>query len=86
MSEEARIPGGLVNEIQALLQQGCMEIDGERSIVFGWAVVIEWIDPKGGRWLSQLSRGADGTVLPSWQLEGYLHNALYSPKWERNKG
>lgn len=52
----------------------------EGTVLKGWVLVAEWVDPKGSGWLTRLS-GGPGTIgddcdLPDWQQQGYLHNAL----------
>jgi hypothetical protein len=66
------------NVIQALAGEGAAT-DG--AIVTGWVIVVEWMDPDGGKWLSRFN--GDGADLPlvAWQMEGMLHNALHE-SWD----
>lgn len=48
----------------------------ESSMLRGWVVVAEWLDPDGNRWLSKKAGGANAESIPDWQLNGYLHEAL----------
>lgn len=81
MSEqEGSVPDGneLAGEISRVLQEGALEVDGNRSVLYAWTIVIEWVAPDGERWLSFRSAGADGVKpLPTWHSQGHLHNALY---------
>lgn len=43
------------------------------AILTGWALVTEWMDPQGGRWLSK--GHSAGTT--KWAANGMLHEALY---------
>lgn len=53
--------------------------DLEGSVLTGWVLISEWSDPEGRRWLSRLSGNAGGeSSPPSWQIEGYMFNALHS--------
>lgn len=51
----------------------------EEAVLVNWALVAEWSDPEGQRWISRLS-GNDGgeDSPPRWTVEGLLHYALYS--------
>lgn len=52
--------------------------DGDAAVIYGWVMVIEWVDKRGGRWLSYLDADAAGEGPPPWQPQGYLHNALHA--------
>lgn len=47
------------------------------SMVVGWVVVCESVDPAGERWLTMV--GSENST--QWQRQGYLHNAL-NTRWE----
>lgn len=49
----------------------------EGAVLTGWVIVAEWMAPTGNRWLSQFHGSANGDRCPNWQLQGYLHNALF---------
>lgn len=51
--------------------------DGTESILTGWVVVAEWMDEKGGRWLSKNTGDAAGDTLTKWGMNGFLHEALH---------
>ncbi len=49
----------------------------EEAVLIGWALVAEWSDPEGERWLSTASGSGSGEDSPPfWQTRGYLHEAL----------
>lgn len=51
-----------------------------QAILTGWAVVSEWVDPSGERWLSKGC--APGTT--GWAARGMLHDALYRDDWDED--
>ena len=52
--------------------------DLEGSALVGIVLVAEWLDPSGKRWLSRLSFGPNDEGLTTWQVNGYLHEALHN--------
>lgn len=68
---------GLRDALHEAFQEHAMEVNGERSVVLGWAAVVEWVAPDGHRWLSFAATDARGEPAPTWQAQGYLHNALH---------
>lgn len=62
------------SKIAATLQEND-DLDVSR-VLLGFVTVAEWVDDQGARWLSRYEGNADGHPIPSWQREGYLHNAL----------
>lgn len=77
MSDSKPVRAHLHNAIQSSIALG--EELPEGTALKGWVVIAEWVDPDGSNWLSQLNGGASGSSLPTWQTDGYLHNALFSP-------
>lgn len=63
--------------IHELLDELALEVDGEPSLLYGWALVAEWSATDGKRWLSYLASDAQAEPAPTWQAQGYLHNALH---------
>jgi hypothetical protein len=49
---------------------------GKDAILTGWALVAEWIDHDGDRWLSQ----ANCVSTAHWTARGMHHEVLYG-KW-----
>lgn len=47
--------------------------DGSRAVLTGWALVSEWMDENGERWLSKAH--AAGTA--QWGANGMHHEAIY---------
>jgi hypothetical protein len=45
---------------------------GQDALLTGWALVAEWIDPEGERWLSK----AHASSTTSWGAKGMYHEAL----------
>ena len=60
--------------------QANMGPDG--AILTGWALVAEWADGGGERWLS---KGHCATT-PAWAAAGYFHEALYGQWPEGDSG
>ena len=51
------------------------QLDG--SVLVGWVVVAEWVGANGMRSLVRMSGTPGGTLPPTWQTRGYLHEALF---------
>lgn len=51
----------------------------EGAMLKGFVILAEWVAPSGEGWLSRIHGGANGEGLPIWQVQGYLHNALFEP-------
>lgn len=49
---------------------------GQDAILTGWAVVAEWVDHDGERWLSKASAAS----TTAWAANGMHHEAIYG-KW-----
>jgi hypothetical protein len=49
----------------------------EDHVLVGWTMVAEWIGPNGVRTLSRYSGAPSAGTLPPWQVNGYLHEALF---------
>lgn len=43
------------------------------AVLTGWAIVTEWMDDEGDRWLSK----AHAASLAMWHADGLHHAALY---------
>ena len=71
------------NEEARKLSEVIQEHDQIGGVLVGWVLVSEWMDLEGRRWLSRVHANADGSTLPEWQLNGYLHNALHT-EWEHS--
>ena len=54
---------------------------GRDAVLTGWALVAEWIDHDGERWLSQ-GRAAS---TPQWTARGMFHEVLYG-EWPDPEG
>ena len=65
MSDPAR------EAIHAAIQENAPR--GEGAILTGWALVAEWIDRDGERWLSR----AHAPSTASWAARGMHHEAIY---------
>lgn len=63
--------------VHELLQELALQVGGHPSVVIGWALVVEWSAADGDRWLTFLATDARGEPSPTWQAQGYLHNALH---------
>jgi hypothetical protein len=74
---EATDAPGVRKAVNDVLQDYAIEVDGSRALLVGWCVVAEWMAPDGNRWLSFLGTDARGEPAPTWQAQGYLHNALH---------
>lgn len=51
------------------------KLDG--SVLVGWVVIAEWVSADGMRSLVRMSGTPGGTIPPTWQSRGYLHEALF---------
>lgn len=51
----------------------------EDAVLVSYALVCEWVDTEGKRWLSRIDADASGTRLSAWQRQGLLFNALHTP-------
>jgi hypothetical protein len=59
--------------IHALLQElGPAGVE-KSAVLVGWAVVADWMDESGERWLSK----AHSATVPTWIANSYHHEALY---------
>ena len=45
----------------------------KQAVLVGWAIVCDWMDEDGERWLSK----AHSASLPTWSADGLHHAALY---------
>ena len=52
---------------------------GQDAILTGWALVTEWMDHDGERWLSR----SHAAHTPSWAASGMHHEALYGD-WDES--
>jgi hypothetical protein len=52
---------------------------GKHAVLTGWAVVAEWMDEDGERWLSR-AHAASTTI---WSANGMHHEALHG-EWPDN--
>jgi len=59
--------------IHAAIQASGPEFGGGYAVLTGWALVAEWMDERGERWLSK--GHAAGTAL--WAAKGMMHEALH---------
>lgn len=55
-----------------LQQQGAPDID-RPAILVAWAIVLEWMDDNGERWLSK----GHASNISTWHAAGMHHEALY---------
>lgn len=75
MSNAATVRQHLHDSIQATIALD--EELPEGAMLLGWVTVAEWMAPDGNRWLSRIDGNAQVNACPSWQTQGYLHNALF---------
>lgn len=61
------------DRIHELLQELGPESVERDAVLVGWAVVTDWIDDEGTRYIS---RGHSASI-PSWVAEGLYHHALH---------
>lgn len=52
----------------------------EGGMLTGWALVSEWMDQDGERWLAR----AHSASTASWEAKGMWHDALHGDWPERN--
>lgn len=57
---------------ELLQQQGPAGVE-KQAVLVGWAIVCDWMDTEGSRWLSK----AHSATIPSWSADGMHHEALY---------
>lgn len=55
-------------------------LDTPGAILTGWALVAEWMDDKGDRWLSR----AHAASTTSWSANGMHHEVLYGD-WDQDE-
>lgn len=72
---EARLTIG--QALQAAQQDESSGFDGRAAVLVGWAMVAEWVDEDGDRWLTKHNADPSGLPLTVWQERGYLHEALF---------
>lgn len=58
--------------LHAFLQEQGPDID-KPAVLVGFAVVLDWSDVDGDRWVSK----AHSASIPSWHADGLYHRALY---------
>ncbi len=46
--------------------------EGKSAVLTGWAVVAEWMDEDGGKWLTKCHSAS----LTTWTAAGFHHEAL----------
>lgn len=74
----AAIGAAITEHVGAVFAQ--VEDDEEAPdhvVLTGWALVCEWMDGKGERWLTKIAGGGGPATIPSWQAKSYHHEALY---------
>ena len=59
--------------IHEAIQSAGPEFDEGHAVLTGWALVAEWMDETGERWLSRTH--AQGTA--HWEARGMHHEVLY---------
>lgn len=60
------------------LQASAIQVHDKPTVVYGFAVVVEWMATNGDRWLSVLGSDAAARSIPTWQVDSYareLHDA-----------
>lgn len=57
----------------ALQANGSYKVD-EGALLTGWALVTEWMDTDGEKWLSRVH----SATIPAWVAKGMWHEALNS--------
>lgn len=80
MTERPGIRRRLAEFLQSQVGEGdlfCEDDNVDAAVLTGFVIVCEWIDNKGRRWLSRAAGDGSGGSPPEWQVDGYLHNALY---------
>lgn len=62
------------DRIHEVLQEvGPANMGDRAAVLTGWAIVTEWMDQDGGRWLTK----AHSASIPGWTASGLHHEALY---------
>lgn len=62
------------DKIHATIQElGPADMEGKAAVLTGWAIICDWMDEDGERWLSK----AHSANIPGWIASGYHHEALY---------
>ncbi len=62
------------DRIQEVLQEvGPISTPDRAAVLTGWAVVTEWMDESGEKWIAKTSSDS----ITSWQAGGLYHEALY---------
>lgn len=56
-------------------EQGPLDVEGS-AVLVGWAVVCDWMDEGGERWLSK----AHSASIPDWVASG-LHHVALNGEW-----
>lgn len=74
MTDDERVGPTLYDEIQATATAD-NELDG--AVLMGYVLIAEWSTPNTERWLSKVTWSAAGKCPPAWQVDGYLHHALF---------
>ena len=80
MTERPGIHRRLAEFLQSQAGEGDLfheDDDVDAAVLTGFVIVCEWIDDKGRRWMSRAAADVWGGSPPEWQVDGYLHNALY---------
>lgn len=81
VSDRDRLRKKLAETVQA----GQPDLDGgSSSLLLGFVLVAEWVADNGKRWLTEMSSDAHGETLPTWQRNGYLHEAL-NEQWPESE-
>ena len=57
--------------------QNAAEMDD--AVLVSYALVCEWVDTDGKRWLTRVDADASGNRLSAWTRQGLLFNALHTP-------
>jgi hypothetical protein len=52
---------------------------GQNAVLTGWALVAEWMDEDGDRWITKTHAAA----VTHWTANGMYHEALHGP-WPRD--
>jgi hypothetical protein len=58
---------------RTLQEAGPINSEDKAAVLTGWAVVAEWMDEDGERWLTK----SHAATVPCWTASGYHHEALY---------
>lgn len=67
------------DQIDALLQELGPADPDRPAILTGWAVVTEWMDDTGDRWIAK----AHSASLADWHARGLHHAAIFGD-WEQS--